>query len=218
MSDASTVKHHIPDAILLAYAAGNLPEAYSLVVACHLSLCDQCRAQSDSFDVVGGAVLDASAASRISEDALAATMRLIAAGDLEKPKKRLTGDVVLPSPLMEYVGGGVNAIRWKSIGGGVKQAILNTDNEATARLLYIPAGTEVPDHSHQGLEMTLVLQGAFSDEVDRFARGDVEIGDEDLHHKPIAEVGEDCICLAATDAPLQFKGLIPRLAQPFLRI
>jgi putative transcriptional regulator len=28
--------------------------------------------------------------------------------------------------------------------------------------------------------------------------------------------GEDCICLAATDAPLRFRGLIPRLAQPLL--
>ena len=34
----------------------------------------------------------------------------------------------------------------------------------------------------------------------------------------IAEAGADCICLAATDAPLRFRGVLPRLAQPFLRI
>ena len=66
--------------------------------------------------------------------------------------------------------------------------------------------------------MTLILQGAFSDEVDRFARGDVEFGDENLTHTPIAEVGVDCICLAATDAPLKFSGIIPRLLQPFIKI
>jgi putative transcriptional regulator len=27
-----------------------------------------------------------------------------------------------------------------------------------------------------------------------------------------------CICAAATDAPLRFRGLIPRLLQPILRI
>ncbi len=64
----------------------------------------------------------------------------------------------------------------------------------------------------------MVLQGAFADEVDRFARGDVEVGTEHLTHTPIADAGEDCICLAATDAPLRFKGLLPRLAQPFFRI
>ncbi|MEQ8255670.1 MAG: transcriptional regulator, partial [Roseovarius confluentis] len=37
-------------------------------------------------------------------------------------------------------------------------------------------------------------------------------------HTPVAEVGADCICLAVTDAPLRFRGFIPRIAQPFLRI
>jgi putative transcriptional regulator len=33
-----------------------------------------------------------------------------------------------------------------------------------------------------------------------------------MHHTPIAEMGEDCICLSATDAPLAFHGLLPRIA------
>jgi len=87
-----------------------------------------------------------------------------------------------------------------------------------ARLLYIPAGQSVPDHGHRGTELTLVLQGAFRDEADRFGPGDIEIADESLKHTPVAEAGADCICLAATDAPLRFTGLIPRLVQPFFRI
>ncbi len=219
MSNSTPVKHHIPDQILMAYSAGNLPEAFSLVVACHLSLCEECRAQAETFDVVGGTMLEGAPTVDVSDDALAATMKLIAAGMPDQTEKpRPVKDAVLPQPLVEYVGGGVDAISWKSLGGGVKHAVLNTDKDATARLLYIPAGREMPDHSHAGLEMTMVLQGAFSDEVDRFARGDVEIGDEELHHTPIAEMGADCICLAVTDAPLKFKGLLPRLAQPFLGI
>ena len=99
-----------------------------------------------------------------------------------------------------------------SVGGG------NATKDATARLLFIPAGAAVPDHGHNGMELTMVLQGAFSDEVDHFARGDVEIADEDLEHTPVADISEDCICLAVTDAPLKFNKLMPRLFQPFLRI
>ena len=62
------------------------------------------------------------------------------------------------------------------------------------------------------MELTLVLQGAFRDAEDRFGPGDVEIADEELEHTPVAEAGADCICLAATDAPLRFNRLIPRLA------
>ncbi|MDP5359161.1 MAG: cupin domain-containing protein, partial [Paracoccaceae bacterium] len=76
----------------------------------------------------------------------------------------------------------------------------------------------LPDHGHHGQEMTLVLQGAFVDESDRFAAGDVEVANEDMNHTPVAEAGLDCICLAATDAPLRFNGLMPRLAQKFMNI
>jgi len=76
----------------------------------------------------------------------------------------------------------------------------------------------MPDHGHRGMELTLVLQGAFKDETDRFGAGDIEVASEDDHHQPVAEEGQDCICLAATDAPLRFNGWIPRIAQPFLRI
>ena len=76
----------------------------------------------------------------------------------------------------------------------------------------------MPDHGHRGTELTLVLQGAFRDEVDRFGPGDLEIATDELEHTPVAEEGAPCICLAATDAPLRFRGLMPRLLQPLFRI
>ncbi|WP_037314322.1 ChrR family anti-sigma-E factor [Ruegeria halocynthiae] len=212
------IKHHLTDDLLMAYAAGSLPEAFDLMVATHLSLCDHCRAQAESFDAVGGCVLqDQDTSDSMGDGALAATMALIAQGaPVAKPVR--PGCSVLPAPLQDYVGGDVNDIRWRRIGMGVKQAILPTTRDATARLLFIPAGAAVPDHSHNGVELTMVLQGAFSDEVDHFIRGDVEIADEDLHHMPTADITEDCICLAVTDAPLKFNKLVPRLLQPFLQI
>ena len=101
---------------------------------------------------------------------------------------------------------------------GVKQSVLTTSAEATARMLYIPAGITIPDHGHHGTELTLVLRGAYSDENDRFERGDIELADQDLHHTPIADSDQDCICLAVTDAPLKFKNLLPRLMQPLFGI
>jgi putative transcriptional regulator len=101
---------------------------------------------------------------------------------------------------------------------GVKQAILPTSKGATARLLFIPAGAAMPDHGHQGTELTLVLKGAFQDADGYFARGDVEIADSGVQHIPVADIHEDCICLAVTDAPLRFTGFLPRIFQRFARI
>ncbi len=212
------IRHHLSDPLLIAYAAGNLPEAFGLVVATHVSMCDACRAQLATFEAVGGAVMD-SAAMAMADGALEAAMARLSAPEMVKP---LTTPMPkrsdLPAPLGDYIGGGLAAVKWRSLGMGVRQAILPTGKGATARLLYIPAGQAVPDHGHRGTELTLVLQGAFRDATDRFGPGDVEIATEELEHTPVAEAGEACICLAATDAPLRFNALIPRLLQPLFRI
>ena len=222
------IRHHLNDELLMAYSAGQLPEAFNLIVASHISLCDDCRARLATFDALGGALLEElcndGASPSMAPDALSATMNRIAAMEAAAPAPSATGAPagpackVLPAPLRDYVGGGVDSIAWRSVGGGVRQSVLPTSREASARLLFIPGGVAVPAHSHRGIELTLVLQGAFRDEQDRFARGDIEIADAELHHTPVAEAGDDCICLAVTDAPLRFNGLLPRIAQPFLRI
>ncbi|MEI4261764.1 ChrR family anti-sigma-E factor [Roseovarius sp. D0-M9] len=213
------IAHHLTDSLLMAYSSGSLPEAFSLTVATHISLCDECRARLGAFDSVGGALLDTADASQMAPGSMAAALaaaKSSAATPARAAAVRPTG--VLPAPLQDYVGGDLDAVKWRAVGMGVRQAILPTQGGATARLLHIRAGAAVPDHGHNGLELTLVLQGAFVDDEARFARGDIEIASEDLQHTPIADIGEDCICLAATDAPLRFQSWVARAAQPFLRI
>lgn len=213
-----TIRHHLSEQLLMAYAAGQLPEAFNLIVATHVSMCDECRSRLGAFDAVGGALIEDIAEIEMGEAALEAALARIDGLPQATRAEPLRSAGILPAPLVDYIGGDLSAVHWRSIAGGVKQAILPTGRDATARLLYIPAGVAVPDHGHKGTELTLVLQGAFADENARFGRGDIEIADEDVEHTPVALAGEDCICLAVTDAPLRFRGMIPRLAQPLFRI
>ena len=212
------INHHLTDALLMAYSAGTLPEGFNLVVATHISMCDECRARMYEFDAVGGAVMEGESPANVSDESFAATLELIAKDEAPMHEPVAKREGLFPSPLQDYVGGDLDAVKWRKVGGGVRQAILKTDKSASVRLLHIPAGAAVPDHGHRGTELTLVLQGAFKDETDRFGAGDIEVATEELDHQPIAELGVDCICLAATDAPLRFNSWIPRIAQPFLRI
>jgi len=210
-----TIRHHLTDPLLIAYVAGNLPEAFGIAIATHISLCDDCRARLGAFEAVGGAVVEDCDAVEMSDGALQSVMARVSMPDrIELATPR--GDV--PAPLSDYVGSDFSGVKWRPLGMGVRQAILKTGPGASARLLYIPAGQAMPDHGHRGMELTLVLQGAFSDAEDRFGPGDIEIATEDLEHTPVAEAGVACICLAVTDAPLRFMGLIPRLLQPLFRI
>lgn len=223
------IQHHLSDDLLFGYSAGTLPEAFNLIVAAHVSVCDQCRAVVESYDALGGALVEQAIPGRaadevaMTEGTLSAVLDRIGADPSQQrvvaPPKPSCGKADhLPQPVRDYIGGGLDAVRWRPVGMGVRQAILSESPSGTARLLYIPAGTAVPDHGHKGTELTMVLQGAFVDENDYFGRGDVEIADQDVVHTPIADVSEDCICLAVTDAPLRFRKLMPRLLQPFFRI
>ena len=210
----SVITHHIPDALLAAYAAGNLPQAFAVVVASHVSLCTHCRAALEAHQNVGGVVLE-----ETNTVAVSATLKNDILSQLDapfSPEPVYERSGVYPGPIMEALKG--RAPKWKKLGMGVRQDILMSGPSGSVRLLYIPPGQAVPDHSHNGLELTLVLQGSFSDETGRFGVGDVEIADETLEHTPTAEAGEACICLAATDAQLKFNALVPRLLQPLFRI
>jgi len=210
----NSISHHIPDAMLAAYAAGTLPHAFSVVVATHVSMCDQCRAALEAHQAVGGALIEES-----DRVAVADTMKSDLFAQLDapfRPTPTYERHGIYPGPVVEALKG--KAPRWKKLGAGVCQDILSHDANGSIRLLYIPPGQAVPDHGHNGLELTLVLQGSFTDETGRFGIGDVEVADETLEHTPIADQGAPCICLAATDAPLRFRAMIPRLLQPIFRI
>lgn len=210
----TVISHHIAEKLIAAHVAGQLPHVFSVVVAAHISVCDECRARAEAAEVLGGALMDSVGPVNLSSGALE---RVMAALDDDAPAPApIARSGIFPAPVMQAIGGKPPA--WRMLGGGVRQQILAADGEGSLRLLYIPPGLAVPEHGHRGLEMTMVLQGSFSDSEGRFAAGDVEVAGGDLDHQPIAGAEGPCICLAATDAPLRFHALLPRLLQPLFRI
>ncbi|WP_137700043.1 ChrR family anti-sigma-E factor [Marimonas lutisalis] len=208
------ITHHIPENLIIAYASGALPRPFALVVAAHVSMCDECRARLTAQETAGGAILDTAETSAISDDLRARVLQALDDPIVLPERKTRRGPY--PGPVMEALKG--QPPRWKSLGLGTRQCIIEHGRAGSVRLLSIPAGQAVPDHGHNGLELTLVLQGAFKDETGYFGPGDLEVADSDLEHTPVADEGETCICLAATDASLRFNTLVPRLLQPLFRI
>ncbi|HCQ66504.1 MAG TPA: hypothetical protein DIU07_15745 [Rhodobacteraceae bacterium] len=52
------IRHHTPNALIAAYAAGSLPQPFAVVVATHISICVECRAAYHGHLAVGGIVLE----------------------------------------------------------------------------------------------------------------------------------------------------------------
>ena len=211
--------HHLSDELLTAYAAGLLAEPLVLLAQTHLAMCGSCRDRERELRAIGGAMLERDAAERMSDGLRA---RVLAAldqtGDVaaQRACAREAGDV--PEPLARYVGPRFDQLKWRSR-GPVSEIRLMPDQEGwVTRLLKIRPGATMPDHTHEGLEATLVIRGAFSDCTGRYGPGDVALVQGDLDHSPVAGEEDTCICLAVTDAPLRLTGSFGRFLNPFVRL
>jgi putative transcriptional regulator len=219
-----SIDHHPNDELLLDYSLGSMGEGWSLAIATHLALCPDCRQAVRDIEAIGGSLMEGLFPAKISADSSNAVLSRLSedlgSTDDLSPKKEVSGlPPVLPDPLRHYAGEDVNDLQWKRLGLGAYQCLIRTGDESiSVRLLRISAGNSVPTHTHRGLELTLVLRGAFTDATGRYGRGDLQEADETLEHQPHANAGEDCICLAVTDAPLRFNSLAARLVQPFIGI
>ncbi|GEO85298.1 MULTISPECIES: ChrR family anti-sigma-E factor [Alphaproteobacteria] len=224
-----TIQHHISDELLLAYATGTLAEGWSIAIATHLALCPSCRRRLDFMEHAGGEMLEM-VCNEEADDTSWEVMKArlgqarapvapLASPEIAAKPLAAAGGVTIPEPLRSYLGGDLASLKWKALGRGAYHIRIPTDDrETSVRLLKIPAGKPVPEHSHGGRELTLVLKGSFHDGEALFRRGDLEEADESLQHQPVATSEEDCICLAVTDAPLKFRSLLLRLVQPVLGI
>jgi putative transcriptional regulator len=211
-----TIKHHADVALLAAFAFGTLDKSQALVVAAHLHFCSACRNLVSGYERSAGILLEDQEPAEMSMAAADSMLDMILHGP--SPDRRTapngTVDVDLPTILASYRDG-----PWRWVGPGVHVHVLAAPpGEPRLFLLKAEPGTSLPDHTHTGNELTLVLKGAFSHEGGRFARGDLEEADGSTEHQPVVDEGEACICLVAMDGRLRLKGLLGRLLQPLVRI
>ena len=218
----STIKHHPTQQSLALFAAGHMGEARAVVLATHLTLCKECRTAVRDFETLGGAVLETVEPVALSEDALedfwARAGEEIVVAPAPSTNAANDYDFGVAQPLQRYLKDGIDAVKWKQSAPGLSQHIINAKGyrPGALRLLKIMPGTRIPKHTHKGGEFTLILRGAYEDDLGEFGPGDFADLDEENTHAPHATGDEPCICLVATNAPLHFKSIIAKAAQPFV--
>jgi putative transcriptional regulator len=212
----------VPLEYLFDYATGAAPEPVALAIATMLAMNPADAAVYSQINAVGGAMVDAQPVPKTTSDDVDLGVMLAqletAPQDVRfVPESGLRSDV--PAPLHLYVGDSYDHVRWHSVTQGVEEFVLNTGTRGyRTSLLRIAPGKAMPLHRHGGLEMTVVLQGAYDDVNGRFAHGDMEIAGVHEEHQPIADSQSGCLCLAVLSAPVRLSGFIGWFINPFLRV
>lgn len=214
------VKYHPGMMLMEQYVAGTLSADVALAVATHIDLCPHCQRLCQDIHQDQGAQL-----AELTPVSLGTSMDDMLDFITAQPVAPKAKTMALAESLTVTVNDrefvlprALNRIaqdhgKWLQL-GGIATAKLPTNDKMHVSLLYIDKGTEVPNHTHLGMELTLVLSGRICDENGEYVAGDLLINSPDDTHTPHTRADEDCLCLSVLSAPLKFnKGLV-RLLNP----
>jgi putative transcriptional regulator len=207
---STTITRHPEADTLMSYAAGSLPEPLAAAMAAHAAMCGECRRELRDMELIGSVLLAEAAAHDPADGKVAVPPARSppVAPRHDGPLPAAATAAGLPEPLASKCCLTLDTIPWKRLLPGVwhHRLPLSPGVRGDLRLVRIAGGRKLPMHGHGASELTLVLDGAFADEVGVYRRGDIQDIDYRTEHQPVADRKLGCICLIACDRALRFKG------------
>ena len=218
------INYHPDEQLLSLHAKGELPLSLSLAVSAHCELCRHCADKIEQLTLVAAenslnaqptASLDSSINEAMDaelEAMLNTMMQMDDAVDVSPKQTKVAVKVKgqqynLPAAFRQQVEN-----HWQGIGKVSRLRLDTGEKQARASLLHIDKNGEIPQHTHKGQEMTLLLAGEFSDEYNTYSAGDFMLLNSDHEHSP--KTVEGCLCYTVVDAPLYFTKGISKLLNP----
>lgn len=178
-------------------------------VATHLGYCAECRKSLAALEAAGGVLLADLQPAALNAGALDHVLSRLGAQAPKAVAPKVDSDV--PGPLRAYVGNKIGAVSWRPIAPGISYRPFFKKGSTRAQLIRVEPGHGVADHTHEGAELSLVLAGGYTDVTGQYGVGDFQTTSPEIEHAPVADADGTCIILAVTEAPLVFRGWLPRL-------
>ncbi|MCL1143104.1 ChrR family anti-sigma-E factor [Shewanella gaetbuli] len=216
------INYHPNEQLLALHIAGELPLSMSIAISAHAELCSICQqnlnqlndaASDEAFQITNSTAEIDTDMSDMLEQLMSTTL-----DDLDNYHGRAEPDGVdhvtikgdtfkIPRALRQQVNH-----PWQGIGKVSRLRLDTGEDKARASLLHIAANGEIPEHTHKGTELTLLLAGEFFDEFNSYQPGDFILLDENHQHSP--KTIDGCLCYTIVDAPLYFTKGFSKLLNP----
>ncbi|WP_411197009.1 ChrR family anti-sigma-E factor [Rhizobium sp.] len=194
------------DALMAHYVAGSLPDPARVLVQSHLEMKPDHRSLVNSLELLAGEALESVQQASIADrDRRLAAIFASASPIMEPTAIKRPEYALFPPTLRDFVGFEAEDVPWRTRLPGFKEYPLDMDG-CEVNLMWIRPGRALPAHTHKGMELILILDGAFNDERGRFGPGDISIADETVDHRPVAEKDRPCIAFAVSDGPVRLTG------------
>lgn len=222
------INFHPTDDQLRQYVEGFASPAQSLMISAHVDMCQACQEKVELLNqecaeqalqgaTDGPSNLDADLCSamisQITE--LPASEGIVVDTNLTKGLELDGREFMLPRALQRYAK---KTDSWSKIVGKLWHAPVDLGPIGRADFIYMEKGGSVPEHTHKGNELTLVINGEFEDEMHLYDSGDFIALDGRHQHTPISNADEGCLVFSIVDQPLHFTSGLARLLNPFSQL
>ncbi|MBU2882435.1 ChrR family anti-sigma-E factor [Psychrosphaera sp. B3R10] len=226
------INHHPSLDILQSYVKAELPASITVAVSLHVDMCATCKA---IVDAKTAEVADVELATQDNvtdgefetqmpsgtepeldlENMLNAITQDDSLARMEPTAQKFfeAGNKTLPIP---RALSNINFGDWLNLGKLSRSRMEIPDGNLRSSMLYIGAGGEVPHHTHNGFEITLILDGSFTDEMGSYGVGDFMWLNGEHKHQP--ETVEGCLCYTVVSDSLHFSHGVSRLLNPIGRL
>lgn len=215
------INHHPTEEQLVRFASGEMNPAWSLITSAHIDMCEKCQQTLHAIqEELADAQLDSPSYSgddTVLQNMMQDIMQLPEKGAIVAPERKPTLELdgkafELPRALHRYAN---RTEGWSKLVGKIWQAPVELGDVGKAHFIYMEKGGSVPEHTHRGNELTLVVNGEFEDGHRCFDTGDFIHMDSSANHTPVSNADEGCLVFTFIDEPLHFTSGIARLLNPF---
>ena len=210
------IRHHPSGDLLASYAAGGLNAGAMLVVGSHVEVCADCRSEIALLNGLGGLMLAGLEPVSLSEGALERALKRLGEDRpprrVHAPRPRFLNGFEIPKRLENHE---IGARLWLAPGIWFAPVQAERETETCTYLVYGAKNKTLPKHTHPGRELTVVLHGAYTDELGDFATGDFAEADDTISHAQVVTADSECLCLISSDGPMKPEGFTARLVQSY---
>lgn len=225
------IKHHPKLELLQSFVNGELPASLSAGIAIHAEVCPICKEKIDQItEQVAESFFEINTADmsieqfidQFSVDDNDSNSMMIdnitANNDIDEPVTLSAQPLVhtlnfkgknynLPNVLKR-----MDIAKPTNIGKLSRAKVQLEEGEIHTNILHIEPGGSVPEHTHKGFELTVLLAGSFSDDEGEYVAGDFIMLDSSNTHNPTSKNG--CLCYTVANDALHFTQGFNRLLNP----
>lgn len=209
--------HPNPDQ-LVEFAAGSCRPGVSIAISVHLHYCTQCRQTLSELESASAVLFEQQAPAPVADTAFASLMdRIQHEPAAPAPAAKPVQPGRFPRALTALLPDTLEQLNWQQPMKNLRVTRLLDDGDLIIGLHHMKAGGRVPNHQHRGEEISVVLEGGFSDQLGSYAEGDFIRRSGKDTHSPQADAHEDCLILSVVEAPVKLTGPLGWILNPFLK-